>query len=350
MSPVKFLANMPWYDLEELRPFTDRLWQNFAAELRQEGLSSIVPDSLNRNIDYKDSWAQPSLLFSQACGYDLAISHRDQLQLIGTPQYSAPGCRDNSYRSFIVVKKDSSFQSLAGLRGSRCAVNSVDSHSGMNALQALIAPLSRNSRFFSSVIFTGAHVHSLKAISSGLADVAAIDCVTYELLQRVRPQAIEHVRILQTSPSAAAPPYVCSSALPGSHAAAIFRALKRTLARPDMTQVKAALLLDDVDFCASIDYQNIYKSARIAREHGYRELALQKCSSGIPKPKRRIIYKVIKKRLSVSPSPLFSVVVKTVDKLGAKASDHDSIIAENGARSFASVYWENNKDQSNICN
>jgi predicted nucleotidyltransferase len=53
-------------------------------------------------------------------------------------------------------------------------------------LRALVAPLGRNGRFFASVPISGTHVDGIAALTNGQADVTAIDCVTYALLERYR--------------------------------------------------------------------------------------------------------------------------------------------------------------------
>ena len=69
-------------------------------------------------------------------------------------------------------------------------VNSLESHSGANALRALVAPESRKGRFFSRVRTSGSHAGSIAALVQRRADVAAIDCVTYALLDRYRPSCL----------------------------------------------------------------------------------------------------------------------------------------------------------------
>jgi ABC-type phosphate/phosphonate transport system substrate-binding protein len=68
------------------------------------------------------------------------------------------------------------------MRGTICAVNGRESHSGMNALRALVAPASHAGRFFAEVKVTGTHAASIAMVQSSAADIAAIDCVTHALI------------------------------------------------------------------------------------------------------------------------------------------------------------------------
>ncbi len=63
--------------------------------------------------------------------------------------------------------------------------NAEHSQSGYNVLRKMVAPLSREGRFFSAVMFSGSHRQSLRELQQENADIAAIDCVTYALLQRI---------------------------------------------------------------------------------------------------------------------------------------------------------------------
>ena len=58
-----------------------------------------------------------------------------------TPHYTAPGCRGTEYCSQILVGENSAIGAVAEAHGGVCAINRFESHSGMNALRALVAPL-----------------------------------------------------------------------------------------------------------------------------------------------------------------------------------------------------------------
>jgi ABC-type phosphate/phosphonate transport system substrate-binding protein len=129
------------------------------------------------------------------------------------------------------VREDSSVRALADLRGAVCAVNGFNSYSGTGSLRALVAPLSRDGRFFDKVKVSGAHVRSIEMVRAGEADVAAIDCVTYALLRRYRPQSLAGTRILQPTDPVPPPPYVTSRDYPPETVARLQNALVSVLDR-----------------------------------------------------------------------------------------------------------------------
>ena len=97
---------------------------------------------------------------------------------------------------------------LSDLRNAVCVVNSHESHSGANALRALVAPLNRRGRFFSRIVTSGSHPASVAMVARGEADVAAIDCVTYACLERYRPSRLQGTRRLCYTARAPGIPFV----------------------------------------------------------------------------------------------------------------------------------------------
>src|SRR3546814_4899140 len=83
---------------------------------------------------------------------------------------------------------------LADLKGRRAAVNAADSQSGCHALRHAAMDLADEGHFFGSVVLTGSHRASMQAVAAGEADVCAIDCVTWCLLQRSEPALTTRLR------------------------------------------------------------------------------------------------------------------------------------------------------------
>jgi ABC-type phosphate/phosphonate transport system substrate-binding protein len=258
---VAALAALPWYDFQELHPFTDALWQRVRRLLGCDNL----PTELDRTMSCEQQWRHPNLLLGQACGYDAILPWRGQLQVIAAPKFDVPGCEGHHYRSLVVVRRDAPYQELHDLAGARCVINSRTSHSGMNCLRSLVAPLARDGRFFSSVAVSGAHEISVEMVSDGRADVAAIDCVTFALLQRHRPGALSDLRILYRTPLAPAPPFVTRASASAELVAELCSALAQALPEP-------ALGLTGIENVAVCDYQPIADLERRATALGYAEL------------------------------------------------------------------------------
>ncbi len=231
------------YDLPELRPATDALWSAVAGRLAEFGVEA--PVELTRGPTPEALWTDPRLLLAQTCGYPLATALRGRVTLVATPCYGAEGCDGASYRSAIVVRAADPADSLAALRGRRCAVNDAASNSGMNLLRHAVMPFARGgAAFFSETVWTGAHVASLRAVADNRADVAAVDCVTWALLRRVRPDASAGLRVLAWTASSPGLPLVTGSGTDASTLAALRAALDEVARDPALALVRDALLLE----------------------------------------------------------------------------------------------------------
>ena len=253
------LAALPMYDMPETERATDALWTAVARRLRLGGMAD-VPDRLTRGVDPREVWRSPHLLLAQTCGYPLMHEFEGRLALVATPRYAVPGCEGAVYRSRIVSRADDPRERFADFAGSVAAINSEDSHSGFNILRWRAAREPRRP-FFDRVVVTGGHVVSLKAVQSGQADIAAIDCVTFALLERHRPDGIARLRIVEDTPAAPALPFVTSIATGDEERSLLRRALTETFADPTLHQIREDLLLAGIEDLPLARYQAIREYA-----------------------------------------------------------------------------------------
>jgi ABC-type phosphate/phosphonate transport system substrate-binding protein len=271
------IASMPWYDLPETREFTDGFWRAVAGQLRASGVN-LVPDSLERDLHHSEQWLHPSLMFTQACGYDVALDSGRFLRAVAAPCFLWPGCNAHYYSSFVVVR-DEGIKGLPDLRGLRAVINNESSHSGANSFRAMIAPLSRDGRFFGEVKVSGAHVSSLEMIHRGEVDVACIDCVTWGLLARFRPAILQGLHVISQTPPAPAPPYVISMRYGRVFARKIQNALVNVMNNPDTAELRNQLGLGGVALLDNSVYQRILDFEKVATEHDYFELPVPETSA-----------------------------------------------------------------------
>jgi ABC-type phosphate/phosphonate transport system substrate-binding protein len=265
------LASLPWYDLSEVRGSLDELWSAIARRLVAQGIAP-VPQRLDRDPDYEAQWNGGELLLGQACGYDAVLGHADRLRVVATPHFSFAGCEGPHYCSFVVVRAECPAERIEELRGLRCVINTPTSHSGMNVLRSLVAPLHVAGRFFDSVTVSGAHEHSVRLLREDIADVAAIDCVTYGLLQRHRPDALAGTRVIHETMRVPAPPFVTSASTTEPVVEALASALDHVVrAHPDRA-VLDALGLVGISRLGTAAYRPIAELADAARATDYGEL------------------------------------------------------------------------------
>ena len=135
----------------------------------------------------------PALFFGHTCGYPLMTRWKDRVTPFCLPVFDVPGTEGKLYSSRFIVGARSGITSLADCRGKVVAMNAADSNSGMNVLRYAISELKPAGPFFSSTITTGGHLHSLEAVANEQADIAAIDCVSYQLIQDHWPELVNQV-------------------------------------------------------------------------------------------------------------------------------------------------------------
>jgi ABC transporter, phosphonate, periplasmic substrate-binding protein len=266
------IASLPMYDLPELRPALDALWGGLARHLARERLPDI-PCTLSHGWPLNAWWWCTDLLLGQCCGYDLVNGFAGALRPLATPCYRAPGCVGPAYTSIVVVAEESPARGQDDLRGGVCAINGWSSHSGMNALRAVVAPLNRGGRFFARVEVSGSHRASLAMVARGTADVAAIDCVVHALLVRHRPAAVAGTRPLGQTPAAPAPPFVTRAAAGDATVERLRTALFRTFDDPSLEAARADLLLGGIEVLPRAAYDRINGFERFAAARGYPVLA-----------------------------------------------------------------------------
>ena len=134
---------------------------------------STFPAGFLHGVDLNVLWGDPLLFFSRCCGYDLVNGYAGKLQPLAMPHFGAEGCEGTRYASVVMVAEDVPTTDVLHMCGAVCVINGTESHSGMNALRALIAPASRDGRFFSNVTVSGSHAASLETLRIREADVAS---------------------------------------------------------------------------------------------------------------------------------------------------------------------------------
>jgi ABC-type phosphate/phosphonate transport system substrate-binding protein len=269
---MRRVASLGMYDAPALRGANDALWSTLADRLRLAGIEG-VPDRLDRARPLEDIWADPNLLLAQTCGYPLATAWRDRLRYVATPRYSAPGCEGASHRSRIVIRRDDTAEALAMLRGRRAAVNDPSSNTGMNLLRAAVTPFAIDGRFFGSVIETGSHFASAQAVASGVADVAAIDGITFTHLECVEPTLTHQLRTLAWSAASPGLPLVTSAVTTSEELRLIRRAIQAAVRDAENAAVLRTLLIGGVEVLRRGRYDVLKTVEQRSVRRGYPQLA-----------------------------------------------------------------------------
>ena len=192
------IASLGMYDFGPLMGVNDRLWALIRDGLRRGGVSA--PEALTRGEGaYWQAWQSPDLLLSQTCGYPFRARLQGKASYVGTPDFGVEGCPPGFYRSVFIARADDPRRDVTDFDGARFAYNEALSQSGWAAPQTHTAMLGIR---LAPAIQSGGHRLSAQAVAEGRADIAALDAVTFRLLQAHDPMmaALKPVGLTDPTP------------------------------------------------------------------------------------------------------------------------------------------------------
>jgi len=206
-------ASLNMYAWPEVQTSLDHFWTLLQTQLADDGFE--LPAALNHN-ESETIWHCAELGFSQTCGFPLNHILGDAVTVLGTPDYGCDFATDGLYASVVLARQSDSREHLSEFRGSTVAINSLISQSGYNSLRNLLLEqncIAANSPpFFAKGEISGGHRQSMQAVAAGLADVCAIDPVSYALAQQYEPAA-ESLKVIDCTASTPGLPLICSASL-----------------------------------------------------------------------------------------------------------------------------------------
>jgi ABC-type phosphate/phosphonate transport system substrate-binding protein len=216
------IASLGMYDFGPAQAANDWLWALTRDALRAAG--HAAPDALTRGeAAYWPAWESPDLTLSQTCGYPFRARLHDKVTLVGTPDYGLEGCPPGHYRSVFVARKDDPRQTLVDFANAPMAFNEDLSQSGWAAPTTHLLGLGLTPR---PTLRSGGHRLSAQAVAEGRADYAAVDALTWAMLQGLDPAA-DALKVIATTTPTPALPYI---AAPTANGLALFAALQQAIA------------------------------------------------------------------------------------------------------------------------
>ncbi len=265
-------ASLPMYNFPGMRQVNAAFWLALSTLLRRRGLAG-VPDALSYDSAPVPERLGAEVLFTQTCGWPLQTLYQGQYRLLARPCYNAAGCVGSTHSAFIMVRQDSAAHTVANLRGSRFALNTLHSNSGMNLPRRLFADLAQGRPFFGQVIETGGHGASLRLLQAGGADCASIDCLTIAFAQDYQPELVAGLRILAQTPPSPTIPFVTSIATDPEIRALLQGCLFEMSADPAFRPVLDGLRMARIEPAQEEDYNRLLDYEREAAELGYPAIA-----------------------------------------------------------------------------
>ncbi len=220
------IASLGMYDAAAVQGANDRLWALTQDQLAARGIAA--PHSLTRGEGaYWPAWQSPDLVLSQTCGFPYRARLHGKVTLIGAPDHGLSGVPRGHYRSVIVLRSDDPRQSLAELTAAPMAFNDDLSQSGWAAPANLAAEMGLT---LSPRLRSGSHRASAAAVAAGRADLAALDAVTWAMMQEDGDPSVAALRVLAETPPTPGLPFIAAA---GADGPAIFAALDAAIAALD---------------------------------------------------------------------------------------------------------------------
>lgn len=252
------------YDANSLRMASERFFGLWRESMLAQGIAA--PDGLTWDRELIDIWRDPGLLVAQTCGYPFVKGICGKVLLVATPCYDFFGCRGPYYRSVLVAHYSRVGQDLTAFAGQCAAVNSLDSYSGFHAFRAHLVRAHGTSSFFSSTRLTGSHTASAAAIADGLADLAAIDCVTWGHLKILEPSLAAQLCEIGVTEEAPGLPLITSASRSLAELSALRSTLAATLADPRSHEARKVLGLIGMQVLTPADYEHIERQSQLGAQ------------------------------------------------------------------------------------
>ena len=221
-------------------------------------------------LSLPELWLSPDLLLTQTCGYPLMTVLRGQVRVVGRPRYELPDSTGGNHCSLLLCRADDPRRSLPAFHNSRGVINDEGSNSGMNLLRHRLAPLQRDGQFFANVGISGGHRESLRWLREDLADLAAIDSVTFAYLARHAEEEVAGLRVIARSAFSPTLPYISVASARDEQIEQLRQVMNQTL--QELPEVGEILGLQEVLPATERDYQIVLDYRQEAEVLGYGRL------------------------------------------------------------------------------
>lgn len=148
------------------------------------------------------------------CGAPYVLDHDffgEELLAVPIPAFSNG---KPTYKSYVIVRKDSPYKSLKDLQMKRYALSDPLSNSGKLVPTYLLARKGyKLDEYFHSYLYTYSHSNSIEAVAMGLVDGASVDGYIWELHQRIDPTFSSQTKVIHKSRDFPFTPFVIRNSI-----------------------------------------------------------------------------------------------------------------------------------------
>jgi ABC-type phosphate/phosphonate transport system substrate-binding protein len=234
------------YPFASVWPAYQELWRAVAERVEW------LPRELEPTDDVHSTWADPSVVVGQICGWPAAVPFRSTVQVFGAFCYDVPHAVGHRYRSTIIATRPGV---AADFAQARAVANNPDSLSGFISLLAGLHGKGALSNH--PVVFSGAHVHSLAALRRGEAEVAAIDSLSLHHILHENPSALDGLHRVGVGPLIPSPPLYTLAATTAERVADLRRRFAGAVADRALASSLEVLRITGFVSLESADYDEV---------------------------------------------------------------------------------------------
>jgi ABC-type phosphate/phosphonate transport system substrate-binding protein len=248
-------------------PSVEVVWKELLLRIgREAGIAfDFLPYPLPR--PQEELWTRSDIgCVFVMCGYPIAMGHLPVIP-IAAPIPSAAWAQSRAvYRSDLIVKADSRFQTLTDTFGGRLGWTTNHSHSAFNALRHHLLQYRTREQptLYSQVVGDLGSVRKLfESVCDGTIDVGSVDAYWHLLLRHHQPELAARVRVLESTITAPLPAFVASPAVPGEIVDRLAVCFGSAQGQPWFRSLAEAIMI--VGFAASsLDDFNVIRARDLA--------------------------------------------------------------------------------------
>lgn len=116
------------------------------------------------------------------------------------------------YQAYVIAREDSQIYEFSDLKGKKFAFSDSLSNTGMYYPLSRLHDLKTTPEvFFSDSYMSNAHDNSIELVLRGIVDGASVNSLVYEYINRIDPEKVMNLRIIEKSPFFGIPPVVVSN-------------------------------------------------------------------------------------------------------------------------------------------
>jgi ABC-type phosphate/phosphonate transport system substrate-binding protein len=266
---MPYVANARMYSVD---PGAASAWNELFEWLAQESDVDLQMIDHAFPAPLATLWSRSDLGCAFMCGFPYMLAKNPPRPVAAPVPLGAPVPGKPVYATRLVVRADSSFQSLEDTFGGRLGYTVEDSHSGYNALRHHLLPyrLQRGANLYRQSIgplYTPRRV--VEAVLADEIDVGPLDSYALDLMLRHDPALATQIRIAATTEAAPIPFLVASEGCPDEVVASLQTALMKISDLSVRTGLRERLCLQTFAPVVINDYDLMLRWDAEARAAGY---------------------------------------------------------------------------------